>query len=170
VLCLPIFCWLLFAVDNRAAAAILLGVLGATDWVDGWVARRLNQQSEIGEIIDPVADRLLFFVAIISLLIDQSAPLIICVLALVREALVSAATLALSALGAERIAVTWLGKTGAFIMMVAFPLFLMSNADVAGETGWSAAAWVCGIIGLVVSYAAMLGYAPLAKAALGSRK
>lgn len=156
--------------ENRAAAAILLGALGATDWVDGWVARRLNQESKIGEIIDPVADRLLFFVAIVSLIIDHSAPLAICVLALVRETLVSAATLVLSALGAERISVTWLGKTGAFALMFAFPLFLMSNADVAGEPGWSAAAWVCGIVGVSVSYAAMLGYAPLAKAALGARK
>ncbi len=169
VLCLPVFCWLLFGVENRATAAILLGALGATDWVDGWAARRLNQHSEIGQVIDPVADRLLFFVGIVSLMIDQSAPLVICVLTLAREAVVSAATLTLAALGASRIAVTWLGKTGTFILMFAFPLYLMSNADVAGAQAWSAVAWVFGIVGVAVSYVAMLGYVPLAKAAIRSR-
>ncbi len=169
VLCLPVFCWLLFGVEDRAAAAILLGALGATDWVDGWLARLLDQHSKLGEMADPVADRLLFFVGIVSLMLDQSAPLVVCVLALAREAIVSVATLVLAALGVERIAVTWLGKTGTFVLMFAFPLYLMSHADVAGQSVWSAVAWVFGVVGLAVSYAAMLGYVPLARAALADR-
>ena len=52
--CIPIFLWLLFVQDDRASAAWLLGGLGATDWVDGWVARRYGQVSELGKILDPV--------------------------------------------------------------------------------------------------------------------
>ncbi len=56
---LPIFFWLLFGTGHRAVAAWLLGTLGATDWIDGFVARRLHQVSNIGKILDPTADRLL---------------------------------------------------------------------------------------------------------------
>ena len=170
VLCLPVFCWLLFGVGNRLGAAVLLGALGATDWVDGWVARKLNQRSEIGQIIDPVADRLLFFVAVVALMLDQSAPLLIGALTLAREAVISAATLALAALGAARIDVTWLGKTGTFILMFAFPLYLLSHSEMPGELVWWVAAWVCGITGLAVSYLALLGYVPLARTALAARQ
>ena len=166
VACLPVFLWMLFGLGNRAGAAILLGALGATDWVDGWVARRFNQTSAVGEIIDPVADRLLFFVGIIAIAIDGSAPIVLCVLVLAREAAVSAATLVLAAMGARRISVTWLGKTGAFVLMFAFPLFLMSNADVAGAQWWGLAAWICGIAGTVIAYVSALGYIPLAREAL----
>lgn len=169
VACLPVFLWLLFGLGNRAGAAILLGALGATDWVDGWVARRFDQTSAVGEIIDPVADRLLFFVGIIAIAIDGSAPLVLCVLVLAREAAVSAATLVLAAMGAQRISVTWIGKTGAFVLMFAFPLFLMSNADVAGAQWWELAAWVCGISGTVIAYVSALGYIPLAREALRSQ-
>ncbi len=62
--CLPLYLWLLLGRDNNAAAAVLLAALGATDWVDGYVARHFNQVSELGKILDPVADRLLFFVGI----------------------------------------------------------------------------------------------------------
>lgn len=169
VACLPVFCWMLFGLGNRAGAAILLGALGATDWVDGWVARRFNQTSALGEIIDPVADRLLFFVGIVAIAIDGSAPLALCVLVLAREAAVSVATLVLAAMGAQRISVTWIGKTGAFILMFAFPLFLMSNADVAGAQWWELAAWICGVSGTVIAYVSAFGYIPLAREALRSQ-
>ena len=169
VACLPIFCWMLFGLNDRAGAAILLGALGASDWVDGWVARRFNQTSALGEIMDPVADRLLFFVGIIAIAVDGSAPLVLCVLVLAREAAVSVATLVLAAMGAQRVSVTWIGKTGAFVLMFAFPLFLMSNADVSGTQWWELAAWICGISGTVIAYVSALGYIPLARQALRSR-
>src|SRR5215212_6342193 len=62
--CIPLFLYLLFGLDHRAGAAWLLGGLGATDWVDGWLARRLHQTSEFGKVFDPTADRLLFIVGI----------------------------------------------------------------------------------------------------------
>src|SRR4029450_2772640 len=72
--CLPVFLWLLFGQENRAGAAALLAILGITDWVDGYLARHLNQVSELGKILDPVADRLLFIVGAGGILIDGSVP------------------------------------------------------------------------------------------------
>ena len=63
--CIPLFLYLLFPRDNQIAAAWLLGGLGATDWVDGWLARRLHQTSEFGKMFDPTVDRILFIVAIV---------------------------------------------------------------------------------------------------------
>ena len=74
---LPVFVYLLFGGDNRAAAAWLLAFLGITDFLDGYVARHFNQVSELGKILDPVADRLLFFVGIGGILIDGSAPAVV---------------------------------------------------------------------------------------------
>ena len=68
LLCLPMFLYLLFGRDNQAAAAWMLGALGATDWVDGYLARRLGQVSEFGKVFDPTVDRLLFIVAIVAII------------------------------------------------------------------------------------------------------
>jgi len=73
--CLPLFLYLLFGRDNRAAAAWLLAALGTTDWIDGYIARHFDQVSELGKILDPVADRLLFFVGVGGIMIDGSCPL-----------------------------------------------------------------------------------------------
>ena len=55
--CVPLFCWLLLGADESLAAILLLAVLGCTDWVDGYIARHFDQGSEIGKVLDPVADR-----------------------------------------------------------------------------------------------------------------
>src|SRR5690606_14860250 len=110
--CLPVFLWLLFGRDNRAAAAWLLAALGVTDFVDGYLARHLHQESTLGKILDPVADRLLFFVGGGGILIDGSVPVWFATVVLARESLVGGATVGLAALGAKRIDVTWFGKAG----------------------------------------------------------
>ncbi len=164
--CLPVFLWLLFAEEDRAAAAWLLAVLGATDWVDGYIARHFHQVSELGKVLDPVADRLLFFVGAGGILIDGSVPVWFAVVVLVREVLVGGTTLVLAALGARRIDVTWFGKAGTFCLMIAFPLFLASHSDLSWADTAGVLAWVAGIPGLVLAcYAAAL-YVPLARRAL----
>jgi cardiolipin synthase len=166
LLCLPIFVWLLLHDENRAAAAWLLGALGATDFVDGYVARHLHQTSKLGKILDPVADRLLLFVGIGAILYDGTVPIWFAVAVLVREVLVSVATLALAALGAKRIEVTWYGKAGTFANMFAFPLFLGSHSTVSYSSACAFLAWVAAIPGLLLSYYALFLYFPIARSAL----
>ena len=108
--CIPWFLWLLFEEGNRTDAALLLGALGATDWVDGWIARRFDQVSEVGKLLDPTADRLLLVAALVSMMVDDSIPTWFAVAVLVREVLVGVAALVLLGLGARRIDVTWWGN------------------------------------------------------------
>jgi len=164
--CLPLFLWLLFGAEDRAAAAWLLAALGATDWVDGYLARHMHQVSDVGKVLDPVADRLLFFVAAGGILIDGSVPIWFAVVVLVREALVGGATLILAALGAKRIDVTWYGKAGTFFLMISFPLFLASHSDISWADAAGVLAWLTGIPGLVLSLYAAVLYVPLARRAL----
>jgi cardiolipin synthase (CMP-forming) len=164
--CLPLFLWLLFAQEDRAAAAWLLAALGATDWVDGYLARHMHQESELGKILDPVADRLLFLVGAGGIMVDGSVPLWFAITVLVREVLVGATTLVLAALGARRIDVTWFGKAGTFGLMIAFPLFLASHSDLSWADTAGVLAWVAGIPGLALSLYATALYVPLARQAL----
>lgn len=165
--CLPVFLWLLFSQDNQYGAALLLGALGATDWVDGFVARRFDQVSTLGKVIDPVADRLLLFVGIVSILIEGSVPVIVATVVLLREALVSMATVALAALGAKRMDVTLVGKAGTFCNFVAFPFFLAGGDD---QLSWRHAAtnigWAFAIPGILLSWCALAIYVPVAFRAL----
>ena len=164
--CLPLFLWLLFGREDRAAAAWLLAGLGISDWVDGFLARRLGQVSELGKVLDPVADRLLFLVGAGGILIDGSVPTWFAVTVLVRETLVGGTTLVLAALGARRIDVTWFGKAGTFGLMIAFPLFLAHNSDLSWADTAGILAWVAGIPGLALSLYAAVLYVPLARRAL----
>lgn len=162
LLAIPLFVWLLFGRHNRAAAAWLLAALGSTDWVDGWLARRLDQATELGAMFDPVVDRILFLVAIPSLIIDASIPVWVAVLALVREAVVSLFALAITARGGERLQVTREGKSGAFLLMFAVPMFLgaASTLSYAGILGWLA--WVFAVPGLAYGwFSALYQYLPI---------
>lgn len=168
LLCIPLFLWLLFSRDNRAAAAWLLGVLGMTDWIDGYIARRYNQVSEFGKVLDPVADRSLLLVGVLAILIDGSAPLWFGALTLAREALVSIGTLALAAVGASRIDVTWWGKAGTFCMMFAYPCWLGGASTLSYAPFVDVVAWAFAIPGLLLSWYALAQYIPLAREALRS--
>lgn len=165
--CIPLFLWLLFGRDNRAGAALLLGILGATDWVDGWLARRFNQVSEFGKMFDPTADRLLFIVGITGIIIDGAAPLWFCWLVIVREVLVGG-TIAIATLmfKMERFDVTWWGKTATFLLMFAIPGFMLGHSDFWGHDAFEVAAWVLGIPGLVLSYYTAVAYVPMIRTSL----
>ena len=90
LLCIPVFLWLLFVAHRQTAAAVLLAVLGATDWVDGYVARRYGQVSTFGKVLDPTADRLLVGTAVISIMVYGAVPLWFGIATIAREVLVSA--------------------------------------------------------------------------------
>lgn len=164
--CLPVFVYLLFGAENRAAAGWLLAALGMTDWVDGYIARHFDQVSELGKILDPVADRMLFFVGLTCILIDGTIPVAIGVAILAREVVVGATTVVLGMLGARRIDVTWFGKAGTFANMMAVPSFLGSHSTLSYAPVLGALAWVTVVPGLALSYYAAYLYIPIARRAL----
>ncbi len=168
---LPVFVWLLFTTDHRAVAAWMLAALGATDWIDGFVARQLHQVSNVGKIIDPVADRILVITGLIAVAAAAGVPWWFAVLTLVRELIVSTLTLLLAALGAARIDVLWWGKVSTFALMTTFPLFLLtSNPDHGALEAWQHvvrdATWALGALGLGLSWIVLFGYVKPALVAL----
>lgn len=167
LVCIPVFLWLLFARENRLAAAALLATLGATDWVDGYVARRFGQVSNFGKMFDPTVDRLLMIVGIAAIMIDQ-LPIpyfqVFAWIVVVREVVLSIFVASTVLMGARRMDVTWVGKCGTFAMMTAFPAFLASaDTSLAGttaETVLLVIAWGAAIPGLICSMIAFVGYFP----------
>ncbi len=166
--CIPLYVWLLFGADRQTGAAVLLAVLGATDWVDGYVARRFHQVTTLGKVLDPVADRVLVATAVITIMVHGAVPIWFGVATIAREVVVSGAVLLLASLGAARIDVLWVGKAGTFALMTAYPLFLLSD----GTAGWQqvvrVAAWIIGSIGLALAWVAAASYVPVARRALAA--
>jgi cardiolipin synthase (CMP-forming) len=160
--CVPLFLYLLFGRENRVGAAGLLGGLGATDWVDGYIARHFNQVSDLGKVLDPIADKVLLVTGMIAILVDGSVPAVIFWPAIAREVLVAGTTILLGAMGARRIDVSWAGKCGTLLMMVAFPLFLWGH----GHGPATAVAWVVAVAGLVMAWYAAATYVGPAMEAL----
>ena len=160
LLCLPIFLWLLFSVEDKAGAAWLLGALGSTDWVDGWVARRFGQQSSFGAVFDPTVDRGMFIVAVLAIVIDQSMPLWFAVAVLIREISVAAAMVIATAFGMQRFSVSIWGKRYTFLLMFAVPLMLLAADDGRGADLVSLVAWAFAIPGIILSYSTALAYIP----------
>ncbi|MSO37913.1 MAG: CDP-alcohol phosphatidyltransferase family protein [Acidimicrobiia bacterium] len=172
LLCIPVFLWLLLSEDRGIEAAFLLALLGATDWVDGYIARHFDQGSEFGKVLDPVADRVLLIAGAVGLLLSGSVPIWVGVLILGREALISIATVGLAAVGVRRIEVQWVGKAGALALMFALPGFLLVDSLSASllRDFLVFATWCFTIGGLGLSYYAAFKYVPLARQALGERK
>ena len=160
LLCLPIFLWLLFSVEDKAGAAWLLGALGSTDWVDGWVARKFGQQSSFGAVFDPTVDRGMFIVAVLAIVIDQSMPLWFAVAVLIREISVAAAMVIATAFGMQRFSVSIWGKRYTFLLMFAVPLMLLAADDGRGADLVSLVAWAFASPGIILSYSTALAYIP----------
>jgi len=166
LLCIPLFLWLLFGAHRQTAAAILLAVLGATDWIDGFVARRYGQVSTFGKVLDPTADRILVGTAVISILIYGAVPLWFGIATIAREVLVSAMVLLLAAMGAARIDVLWVGKAGTFGLMFAYPTFLLGDGTASWQEPIRVIAWVTGLVGLALAWWAAGSYIAPARRAL----
>jgi cardiolipin synthase (CMP-forming) len=169
LLCIPVFLWLLLRGPHHRdwyPAALLLGALGVTDGVDGFVARRFNQVSTLGKVLDPIADRLLLGVAAISIIAVGALPLWVGVLAVSREVLVAAGFLIVAALGGRRMDVVWAGKAGTFGLMAALPLFLGGHANDDWHSTAEALAWICTVPGLVLGWYAAATYVPKAMVAV----
>lgn len=168
---IPVYVVLL-AQPHRAhwvAAGILLVAIGATDFVDGQLARRLHQVSTVGKVLDPVADRLLLAVAAVSIIAVGAVPLWVAVVALAREGLVAGGFLVVAILGGRRMDVSWAGKAGTFGLMVALPAFLLGHSPAGGHRVLEVVAWVAAIPALAIGWYAAITYLPRARQALAQR-
>jgi cardiolipin synthase (CMP-forming) len=146
----PLFLYLLLGPHHDAAAVAVLAVGGTTDWVDGYVARRLGQVSRLGELLDPFADRLYILAALIGLTVRDVIPWWLTIALLAREAVLGVALLVLRRHGYGPPAVHYVGKTGTFVLLVAFPVMLLAKAApsihaVAAPIGWGLAWWALGL-------------------------
>jgi cardiolipin synthase len=149
LLSIPVFWWVLLVQDNVSVAAWIVFIVGWTDWIDGFLARRLDQVSEVGKILDPVADRLMIASALIGGLIAGVLPVWFGWGLIAREALVGGMALYLAASGAGTIEVRWLGKAATFALYGAIPAFYLAAGGVA-EGLMEPIAWFFGIIGVVL--------------------
>lgn len=110
---IPVFIWLI-VIEEYGWAGILFGFIGATDWIDGYLARRLDQVTEVGKLLDPVADRLAVAVAVIGGLITGVLPAWLGWGIIIREIGVALGALYGWRHGVTQIDVRWLGKAATF--------------------------------------------------------
>ncbi|MGD0082709.1 MAG: CDP-alcohol phosphatidyltransferase family protein [Acidimicrobiales bacterium] len=167
---LGVFLWLLFGRHERVRADVVLAVAGATDFLDGFVARRLHQVTTLGKVLDPTADRIVLGVGVIAIAAYGAVPWWLAGVVLGREILVSAAVLVLAALGTKRIDVLWVGKAGTFGLMGCFPLFLLSDTNESWGRALHDVTWVLVAPALALSFAAAVAYVPIARRALADRR
>jgi cardiolipin synthase len=169
--CLPVFVSLLAKPEGkgRAAAAFLLGGLGITDGLDGYVARRFHQVSSLGKMADPLVDRALVLTATGGALAVGAIPPWFVGVVLAREAVVAGGGAVLALSGGGRLEVSRAGKIGAFGMMVALPLFILGSSSSRGRSQARALAWLAAGWGQVFAWGAAAGYVPQAVAAFSER-
>jgi cardiolipin synthase len=170
LLAIPAFV-VLVARRHRAdwvAAAWLLAALGATDWVDGFLARRLGQVSTLGKVLDPLADRLLLVTAAITIIAVGAVPIPVAVIALLREATVAIGFVIVAVAGGRRMDVTRAGKATTLCLMVALPLFLVGHSPAGWHGGARIAAWVFVVPGLVIGWYSVVAYIGPARRAVAT--
>ena len=133
-----------------ASAWLIVGI-GGTDWVDGYLARRLDQVSDVGKVLDPLADRLMIASAVVGGLIAGTLPLVVGIPLIVRELAVGTGALVAGSKGIGKLEVRSLGKTATFLLYGAVPAFYL---DQAGFVPWlfTPIAWIGGVVGLVLYY------------------
>jgi cardiolipin synthase len=154
---IPVFVILLLDGDTRVAGFVLLLVVVSTDWVDGAVARRTGQVTELGKVLDPVADRLALAAALITFLAVDAIPLWAALLVLVRDALILVAGAVLGARGI-RIAVRPMGKYATFTLWWGIGFIAWSNLSFVMDDVAAVIGWVWFIVGIVEYYAATVAY------------
>ena len=157
----------LFADGRVVAGSWFFGLLGATDFVDGFIARRFNQVSELGKILDPIADRAVFFVGITAAMYYDYLPVWFGVVILVREVSIALLMVGATAMGMERFPVTRLGKWATFALLAAVPWITLGSAG-GNWTIFTFMGWAAGIPGIIVSYKSFFDYLPSVRAHLAS--
>jgi cardiolipin synthase len=158
LLLVPGFIWAFFTDRNWLGVALLIAI-GSTDWVDGFIARRFNQVSELGKLLDPVADRLAIVAVLIVFLVKDVLPLPLAAVILLRDLLIAVAFPILEKRGMERIPVNWTGKwatAAIFFGLAGLAISLAASEPYAG--GFHTAAIALLVIGAVLYWAATYLY------------
>ncbi|MCP2321856.1 cardiolipin synthase [Hamadaea flava] len=143
----PLFLYLFLGPHEWGWAVAVLAIGGTTDWIDGYLARRLGQVSRLGELMDPVADRLYILATIVAFTVEGVVPWAFTIALLLREAVLSVVVLVLRRYGVPPLPVHYVGKTATFILLFAFPVLLLASAadgavaSVAHAIGWAMAWW-----------------------------
>lgn len=155
LLLIPLFVWLV-ALDQVGWAGVLLFVIGATDWIDGYLARRLDQISEVGKFLDPLADRIAVAVAVIVGLIAGVLPGWFGWGIILREVLITVGAAYGWTQGVRRLDVRPMGKLATLLLYAALTGFYVA---VGFEIDWLRTAMVVvGGIGLILYYAVSVAY------------
>ncbi|GLZ34680.1 CDP-diacylglycerol--glycerol-3-phosphate 3-phosphatidyltransferase [Lentzea sp. NBRC 105346] len=125
----PLFLYLLLGPEEDGWALLVLVGAGLSDWLDGKLARWLNQTSRLGGLLDPAADRLYVFSTLLAFVIRDIIPVWIAVVLVAREVVVGVCLLVLRTRGYGPFEVTYLGKAATFNLLYAFPLLLLAQGD-----------------------------------------
>ena len=155
---IPVFWVLIVDPDSTAWGIVLFGVVVATDWVDGTIARRTGQVSELGKVLDPVADRAAIAAGLVALVVRGAFPLWAAVLILARDVAVLIAGAVLASKGL-RIDVRWIGKVATFALMIAIPAVSWGSLGLWPAAAALAVGWPVYVLGIVEYYIAAGVYA-----------
>ena len=142
----PVFLWLLLGPEEDGWALVILMVSGFTDWLDGKLARWLNQGSRLGALLDPAADRLYIVCTLVALAIRDVVPVWVVALLLGREVVLGGMLLVLRRYGYPPLQVHYLGKAATLLLLYAFPILLIADgegtiAHVAAPFAWAFTIW-----------------------------
>lgn len=157
LLAIPFFWWLMLGPRDVAVATILYALVAATDWVDGYLARRLGQVSKLGKALDPVADRLLIASAVIVGLMTELVPEVVGYVLIAREVYMAVVTLLVVSRGRGTLEVRWLGKVATFLVYSSIGWFYMAAIPFL-EGVLRPVAWVSGVAGLFLYWLTAIQY------------
>ncbi|HEX6221852.1 MAG TPA: CDP-alcohol phosphatidyltransferase family protein, partial [Acidimicrobiia bacterium] len=143
--------------DNVTAATILFALIATTDWIDGFLARRLNQVSKLGKSLDPVADRLMIASALVAGLIAEIVPAQIGIALIAREIYVASVTLFVFVRAGETLEVRWLGKWATFLVYSSLGWFYIAAIPFL-DAILTPLAWISGVIGLALYWVTAFQY------------
>jgi cardiolipin synthase len=146
----PLFLWLVLVPEADGWALVVLMVSGFTDWLDGTLARTLNQASKLGQILDPVADRLYILAVVIGLALREIIPWQLAVALPMRDVFLFSLVPFLRRRGYSALPVHFLGKAATANLLYAFPLLLLGDGEgpvgtFAKVCGWAFAIWGTGL-------------------------
>jgi cardiolipin synthase (CMP-forming) len=169
ILLIPVFVGLLLHEGTEEAGILLFTVVLATDWVDGFIARRTNQVTNLGKILDPVADRLAIAAGLIALMVRGAVPVWAGLLVIARDLIVLIAGGFLAARSGVRIEVRWIGKAATMALMIGIPMIAWANFGLWAEGLIRVVGWSLYAVGIVLYYAAAVQYWRDAREALAAR-